>query len=148
MTEEIPSETVKSANELKQGSGQEPEYSREFETDLQSSRVYGRMASKDKRASVASSHFSRGWSFLSTASLSDVSNISVVSLPLSSKELWNHQRYDQVGPIESIDTALLHPWYNPPTNVRLRSPSATRLIDLTFYIEKCLYTLVAQGYQG
>ena len=89
-----------------------------FEEDLRTSRVYGRTASKANRVSVSSSKFSVGWSFLSTTSLSDVSNVSVVSLPISARELWNHQHYSSSNKLlDNIDTALLNPWYNPPANV-------------------------------
>ena len=117
MAEDTSSETVTLVNDSNQSAHKAQEPAREFEEDLRSSRVYGRMASKAKRASVASSHLSNGWSFLSTASLSDVSNISVISLPISAKSLWNSHRYSHVGHIPSIDSALLDPWYNPPANV-------------------------------
>ena len=117
LAEDTSSETATLVNSSNQVAKQEEESSCEFEEDLRSSRVYGRMAVKDKRASVASSNFSKGWSFLSTASLSDVSNISVLSLPISAKGLWNTHRYSHGGQITSIDSALLDPWYNPPANV-------------------------------
>ena len=97
--------------------GETLDFRHAFEEDLRTSRVYGRTISKANRLSVSSSKFSIGWSFLSTTSLSDVSNISVLSLPVSAEEMWNSQRYTSNKLLNTLDTALLHPWYNPPPNV-------------------------------
>ncbi|KAL8830886.1 MAG: hypothetical protein Q9191_001182 [Dirinaria sp. TL-2023a] len=60
-----------------------------FDRELQSTRVYGRVADRQSSLSLPSSTGrSRGWSFLSEVTLSDVSNISVVSLPISVTELY------------------------------------------------------------
>ena len=65
-----------------------------FEDDLQTSRVYQRIASKRSMSSLPSSAVrSLGWSFLSGVSLAEISNISVISLPISMKDLWNPQHY-------------------------------------------------------
>ena len=65
-----------------------------FEEDLQTSRVYQRIAPRHSLSSLPSSAVrSLGWSFLSGVSLADISNISVVSLPISLKDLSNPQHY-------------------------------------------------------
>ena len=109
--------TIPDKSGLVSATNQAPDFGHAFEEDLRTSRVYGRTISKVNRMSVSSSKFSTGWSFLSTISLSDVSNISVVSLPVSAGELWNSQRYTCNKLLNNFDTALLHPWYNPPPNV-------------------------------
>lgn len=65
-----------------------------FDQDLQTSRVYTRAAKEQSnlsRRSGAVQSFS--WSMISGISLSAVSNISVLSLPISPKDLWNGQHY-------------------------------------------------------
>ncbi|KAL9614073.1 MAG: hypothetical protein Q9167_001427 [Letrouitia subvulpina] len=70
-----------------------------FEHDLSSSRVYSRVSRAFNRksdpypGSLLSSERSMGWSFFSGMSLADVSDISVVSLPISAIHLWNGSRY-------------------------------------------------------
>ena len=65
-----------------------------FEKDLQATRVYGRVAHSHSYLSLPSSAGqSRGWSFLSDLSLSKVSNVSVVSLPVSAAELYDGDQY-------------------------------------------------------
>ncbi|KAL8691508.1 MAG: hypothetical protein Q9218_003274 [Villophora microphyllina] len=59
-----------------------------FDQDLQATRVYRWLKYWASRLSLPSSTGrSRGWSFLSDVSLSEVSNVSVVSLPISAAEL-------------------------------------------------------------
>ncbi|KAF4345562.1 Ras family other [Fusarium beomiforme] len=67
----------------------------EFERDLKSSRVY-RKAKRDTmdfsaRSSVARTH---AWSSLSGISLSDISHISVLALPLYAEDISNPHHYD------------------------------------------------------
>lgn len=65
-----------------------------FDRDLKSSRAYMRILSRDSNMSSSSSVAPTiGWSFLSGLSLADVSNISMLSLPISPNELWNPQYY-------------------------------------------------------
>ena len=88
-----------------------------FEEELETSPVYKRAGLNQIRFSKSSTT-SNGPSCLSGLSLSDVSNVSAIALPISSLELWNHHRYrsDNVG---SVTTATsLDAWYNPPAKVR------------------------------
>ncbi|KAK4186795.1 hypothetical protein QBC35DRAFT_553321 [Podospora australis] len=68
----------------------------EFEKDLELSRPYRRIPQNrismdfSFRSSVALSH---AWSAFSSLSLSDISNISVIALPIDSNELSNMQHY-------------------------------------------------------
>lgn len=66
-----------------------------FEQDLQGSRVYRRALVRDAESSDSSS-FGRsvGWSFLSGLSLTDISCLSVISLPISRQEIWNSSYYE------------------------------------------------------
>ncbi|KAF4343955.1 hypothetical protein FBEOM_2112 [Fusarium beomiforme] len=67
----------------------------DFEDDLESSRVYRRVQRETMdfsfRSSIARSHT---WSVLSGLSLSDISAISVIALPVYQAELSNAQHYD------------------------------------------------------
>lgn len=88
-----------------------------FEEDLQSSRAYRRVTLDESRISRTSSK-SFGFSFLSGLSLSDVSNVNAITLPILPMELWNHHRYSsehltKTDPgVSSFDA-----WYNPPAMV-------------------------------
>lgn len=77
-----------------------------FDRDLQSTRVYGRIAQRESSLSLPSSTGrSRGWSFLSEVTLSDVSNISVISLPIAVAEFYygdRHQYHHQDGRREGV----------------------------------------------
>ncbi|KAL8807840.1 MAG: hypothetical protein Q9182_000489 [Xanthomendoza sp. 2 TL-2023] len=64
-----------------------------FEKELQSTPVYKRTAFNRIRASNSSSNAHSVPSFLSGLSLSDVSNVTAMALPISRTELWNHHRY-------------------------------------------------------
>ena len=88
-----------------------------FEEELETSPVYKRAGLNQIRFSKSSTT-SNGPSCLSGLSLSDVSNVSAIALPISSLELWNHHRYrsDNIG---SVTTATsLDAWYNPSAKVR------------------------------
>ncbi|EXK27470.1 hypothetical protein FOMG_16019 [Fusarium oxysporum f. sp. melonis 26406] len=67
----------------------------EFERDLKSSRVYGQ-AKRDTMDFSACSSVARtyAWSSLSGISLSDISNISVLALPLYAEDISNPHHYD------------------------------------------------------
>ncbi|MCJ1392743.1 hypothetical protein MMC18_005614 [Xylographa bjoerkii] len=86
-----------------------------FEEVLWTSRVYKKTALNVSRFSASSCAGSLGHSYLSGLSLSDVSNVSAIALPILSEELWNHHRYNLAmettisGPISVFDA-----WYNPP----------------------------------
>ena len=67
-----------------------------FDKELRASRVYRRTMCKPNRESLTSSVvFSLGWSFLSGLSLGDISNVSVLALPISPEELWNFEHYNE-----------------------------------------------------
>ena len=66
------------------------------ELKLQESRVYSRTLRRHSASSLPScSTSTTGWSMLSGISLAQVSNISVLSLPLSAVELWGSRHYMQ-----------------------------------------------------
>lgn len=87
-----------------------------FEEELETSPVYKRAGLNHIRYSISSTS-SYGPSCLSGLSLSDVSNVSAIALPISPMELWNHQRYR--SKIAGTPTAVtsLDAWYNPPARV-------------------------------
>ena len=65
-----------------------------FEQDLRQSKVYKRTWKRNSLASLSSSAApSFGWSCLSETSLANVSNISVISLPIAANELSNGKHY-------------------------------------------------------
>ncbi|KAL9033096.1 MAG: hypothetical protein Q9214_007671, partial [Letrouitia sp. 1 TL-2023] len=98
-----------------QGTVQTPAGEVDFEKDLKSSPVYRRAGFSTLRVSNSSSSGSPGPSFLSGLSLSDVSNVSAVALPISSEELWNHHRYHVVRTDDAkAGIRTLDAWYNPP----------------------------------
>ena len=71
-----------------------------FESALQNSRVYTRNTLRHLKSSFSlpsSTAPSLTWSFLSGLSLTDVTNVSVLSLPLSAKDLWNLNYYVESG---------------------------------------------------
>ena len=95
-----------------------PAFGFTFEEELKTSRVYGRAAVKNKRVSVTPSTMSMGWSFLSHVTISEISDLSVISLPLSAGELRNGHHYvSTTTDTTGLDTSLLYPWYNPPPTV-------------------------------
>ncbi|KAI1303515.1 hypothetical protein F5Y03DRAFT_187378 [Xylaria venustula] len=87
----------------------------EFETDLEASHVY-RRAQRDTmdfsfRSSVARTH---AWSMLSGRSLADVSELSVIALPLDLEDVANSQHYigtnhQQLAPVPGEDPSSLYP---------------------------------------
>ena len=73
-------------------------FSYSFDDDLRRSRVYARNAQRFSTASLSSSaNWSIGWSFFSDASLSEISNISVIRLPITPQDLWNSKHYTPHG---------------------------------------------------
>lgn len=100
-------------------------YNFTFEEELETSPVYQRAGLKQIRLSKSSTT-SGGPSCLSGLSLSDVSNVSAIALPISSQELWNHHRYrsDNLG---SVATATsLDAWYDPSAKVCIARLSPKR----------------------
>lgn len=73
---------------------QVPTFSFTFDHDLKNSRPYARAMKRNSVWSTASSAVhTMGWSYLSGLSLADVSEISIIGLPISPQELWNGDRY-------------------------------------------------------
>ena len=73
---------------------QESAFGFAFDKDLRASRVYGRLTYEASDLSLTSSRGrSRGWSVLSGISLLQISNISVVSLPITAAELYDSYHY-------------------------------------------------------
>ncbi|KAL8839292.1 MAG: hypothetical protein Q9170_001809 [Blastenia crenularia] len=86
-----------------------------FEKELVTSPVYKRAAFNRLRGSKDSSLFTPGPSFLSGLSLSDVSNVTAMALPISSTELWNHHRYTtSINADTKSGGMTLDAWYYPP----------------------------------
>ena len=112
-----------------------------FEEELEASRVYGRAATRNKRVSITPSTVSMGWSFVSHVTLSEVSNLSLISLPLSAKELRNGHCYStNTNNTGDMDLSLLYPWYNPPPYVCRPVISLPDRI-LTPKTEKCFHQI-------
>ena len=90
----------------------QPPFSFSFDKDLNSSRAYTRAMRRSLIWSSRSSAIGTiGWSCLSGLSLADVSEISVINLPISPCELWNGERYstsqlDIDGVLETITMEL------------------------------------------
>ncbi|KAL8947681.1 MAG: hypothetical protein Q9222_006065 [Ikaeria aurantiellina] len=101
-----------------------------FEHDLRSSRVYSRVSRTQSRKSEpepislpSSTACSIGSSFLSGLSLADVSNASLISLPISLKSLSNSQHYQKPmieKKLPNLPSSLTYsPWKVPQTNCKL-----------------------------
>lgn len=74
--------------------GRQPPFSFSFDDDLKDSRPYTKAMRRSIIWSPRSSAIGTiGWSCLSGLSLADVSEISVINLPVSPCELWNGERY-------------------------------------------------------
>lgn len=70
------------------------QFDSEVELQLRKSRVYMRAANKHSLSSLLStSRSTPGYSFFSGLSLSQVSNISMIMLPIKYEEIWNSQHY-------------------------------------------------------
>ena len=71
-----------------------PEVGFAFEMDLQASRPNTRVFRRPDYSSAASSAIDTiGWSCLSSLSMADVSDISVIGLPVDASALWNQDHY-------------------------------------------------------
>ena len=74
------------------------------EAELHASRVYMRTKHRLSMSSLSTRHDSgAGLSFLSKISLTRISSISVISLPIYRNELWNSQRYRELETPPSED---------------------------------------------
>ncbi|KAF2649457.1 hypothetical protein K491DRAFT_698082 [Lophiostoma macrostomum CBS 122681] len=106
-----------------------------FERDLKGSWVYRkvrRSTTEDKsfRSSVALSH---AWSALSEISLSDISAISVVALPISCNDLVNGYHYRSRDQLELSTLARIyssHLQKNPVSNASIPTSTALEKTDL------------------
>ena len=83
------------SNAGKESTGiQVPTFGFTFDHDLNNSRPYARAMKRNSMWSTASSAVhTMGWSYLSGLSLADVSEISIIGLPISPQELWNGNHY-------------------------------------------------------
>ena len=83
------------SNASKESTGiQVPTIGFTFDHDLNNSRPYARAMKRNSVWSAASSAIhTMGWSYLSGLSLADVSEISIIDLPISPQELWNGDHY-------------------------------------------------------
>ena len=71
-----------------------PRFDFTFDQDLKTSRVYKRAALRQSELSLPSSAArSLNWSFFSGKSLASISDVSVLSLPVFPRELWNPEHY-------------------------------------------------------
>jgi len=87
-----------------------------FEEELETSIVYKRAGLKQMRFSNSSTA-SNGPSWFSGLSLSDVTNVSALTLPISPMELWNHHRYGSSVASSTTRTTNFEAWYYPPAKV-------------------------------
>jgi cell division control protein 24 len=80
--------------------------SSQYETDLEASRVYRRVHRDTMDFSMRSSvAYSRAWSVFTGLSLSQISAISAIALPLYPEDISNPQHYNATGnsnPLESV----------------------------------------------
>ena len=96
-----------------------------FEQDLRHSKVYKRVWRRNSLASISSSSApSFGWSCLSETSLANVSNISVISLPIAANELSNGEHYrDSSTPRKAFDSSTSRKAFNS-SSIRARPSPA------------------------
>lgn len=94
-SEPVQSDTVPQPPEVARGI---QAHGLHIEPLLQRSRVYLRAFQRHSISSLPSSsaHSKCGWSMLSDISLAEISNISVLSLPLSASELWSSQHFSSL----------------------------------------------------
>lgn len=90
---------------------QRPAFNFTFDQDLKNSRPYTRAMARNSVWSTGSSAVHTvGWSCISGVSLADVSEISVIGLPVSPYELWNGHHYVLTG----FDTDSVHEMAQAP----------------------------------
>ena len=110
-----------------------PTFRFSFDDDLNHSRPYTRAMRRSMIWSPRSSAIGTiGWSCLSGLSLADVSEISVINLPVSPRELWNGERYPASymginGVLEGINEELAHTASESPTSLRSVQSSEPRV---------------------
>ena len=104
VVERAPDERVDAVRVDSERTAKEPEHSQgspfgfTFDKDLNNSRPYARAMRRDSTYSTASSTLhTMGWSCLSGLSLAEVSEVSVIGLPITPQELWNGHRYRLSG---------------------------------------------------
>ena len=74
-----------------------------MELEFQQSRVYSRTKKRHSISSKPSSfNPASRWSTISSISLADISNISVISLPLSASEIWGFEHYKSTYTPQSV----------------------------------------------
>ncbi len=110
-----------------------PTFGFSFDDDLNNSRPYTRAMRRSLIWSPRSSAIGTiGWSCLSGLSLADVSEISVINLPVSPHELWNGARYSASyvgisGVIEGIKEESARTASESPPTFRSRQTSEPRV---------------------
>ena len=89
-----------------------------FDEDLWTSRVYKKATKNASRLSLVSAKGSGSLSCLSGLSLSDISNVSAICLPILPKEVWNYSRYSiqESNKITNV-SASFEEWYSPSSKV-------------------------------
>ena len=71
-----------------------PTFTFTFDDDLNNSRPYARVTGRDTLwTPTSSAMYSLGWSYLSGISLTDVSQLSVLGLPIERQDIWNGEHY-------------------------------------------------------
>ena len=106
-------------------SSTDPELDPHVQRLLQESRVYSRTLRRHSVSTIPWSYRSRGgWSMLSGISLAQISNISVLSIPITASEIWGASHYmdPSVSQPLGIDKALV--------NKRLRAQKLSEIIPL------------------
>ena len=92
----VGGDTIQSAN---------PSFDFTFDEDLNNSRPYARAMGRKLAWSTNSSEIhTMGWSYFSGTSLADVSQISVLGLPITPQDLWNGHHYSKLCPKRPSDT--------------------------------------------
>ena len=110
-----------------------PTFGFSFDDDLNHSRPYTRAMRRSMIWSPRSSAIGTiGWSCLSGLSLADISEISVINLPVSPRELWNGERYPASymginGVLEGINEEFAHTASESPTSLRSVQSSQPRV---------------------
>lgn len=87
---------------VSRGSGDVFGLAKSLKSELLASRVYMRNKSRHSQSSLPSAALTYGCSFLSGLSLAQVSDLSVISLPIAANDLWNASWYSRTRPNENI----------------------------------------------
>ncbi len=104
-----------------------PNAKSDLDLELSNSRVYLRTFHRHSVSSLPSASGSAsGWSFLSGVSLAQISNISVLSLPLCPYEIWNPHHYDPPYRHESLHGS----------NIRITANSGPSARDVARAVER------------